>query len=264
MNDEVFKKSIQAPPLNTKMPMSKPGGLKTEAQMIIHTKIAHAIFYGRRADRKSKKPSIIGLALFAKNSKMIWDQAAIDDPYADNKLLEIESALDNAALVIRKCTETVDEIISGMNNISVVSDKSSNPISLPLTFTCPYGYMGARLLADFDSLMIKILTAAHMGLVFGNDKYNLERDAGRAIRHAFRISSGFRSSGASRDDFAANNQRAQDALKKNGSLDEDVLSGKKRAKVSPKIKRVEEVFGYMNNLHAGNLNLHTASSKVKK
>ncbi len=211
----------------------KPGGIRTEAQMTIHSRLAHAFFYGRK--RTENKQPITGLVRFGHNVKYIWDMAALDDPYADAKLLAIEESLSDAAAVIEKHTKIVDDLLDGMNNIQVVSEGSSSPIKLPLSFRTPYGYIAGRLLTDFDALMMKILSAVHMGLLFGDDRLHIERAPARKIRNAFRQSSGFKASAACRDDFAANNQRGRTAITRLGELDGDIIQGKRRAKISPKI-----------------------------
>lgn len=226
---------------NTKAPSSsigkkQPGQIKTEGQMTIHSKFAHAYFYGRLGTKD--KRAITGLVRFGHNVTYIWDMAATDDPYADKKLLEIETAIDDASKAIRENTEYMDELLSGMGNIVITNDMSVEPIKLPLSFRTPYGFMGARLLTDFDALMLKTLSALHVGLIVQDDMINIAHKRnfpGSKIRNAFRLSSTFKASGASRNDFASNNARAREALIRLGELDDDVLSGKRRPKFAPKI-----------------------------
>jgi hypothetical protein len=53
------------------------------------------------------------------------------------------------------------------------------------------------------------------------------------MRHLFKLAQ-FRASGATRDDFAANNARARAALEKLGQLPADVLQGLRRPQLGPR------------------------------
>lgn len=227
-------KSKSKPPSSTEK--KQPGQIRTEAQMTIHSRFAHAFFYGRLGTKQ--KAAITGLVRFGHNVKYIWDMAATDDPYADEKLLEIEAAINDASEAIREKAEYIDELLSDMGNIIITADSSVEPIKLPLSFRTPYGFMGARLLTDFDTLMLKTLSALHVGLLVQDDMNNIAykpRFPGSKIRNVFRLSSTFKASSASRDDFASNNARAREALVRLGKLDEDILSGKRRPKFVPRI-----------------------------
>lgn len=224
-----------------------PGSIHTGAQIKIHSRLAHSFFFGREAEvefvgekkkeRVVKKEGIVGLIKFGHNMKYIWDMAAADDPYADARLLDVEAALNKASEAVKAGIGQVDDLIGDLGNISIGDTRSTKPVDLPLSFRTPYGFLAARLLSDFDDLVLKVLAGMHMGFIMHDDMGLLYKRIGKKIRHAFHLSGNFRGSGTCRDDFAANNKKAQIALSRYGQLDDDILSGVRRAKISPRIER---------------------------
>ena len=226
-----------------------PGSIHTGAQITIHSRLAHSFFFGREAEvewvgenkrnqkRIVKKEGIVGLIKFGHNMKYIWDLSAKDDPYADARLLDVEAALSKAGDAVKAGLSQVDDLIGDLGNISIGDTKSNKPVSLPLSFRTPYGFLAARLLSDFDDLVLKALAGLHMGFIMHEDMGQVQQRIGKKIRHAFHLSGNFRGSGCSRDDFAANNAKAQSAVSRYGKLDGDILSGVRRAKISPRIDR---------------------------
>lgn len=223
-----------------------PGSVHTGAQIVIHSRLAHSFFFGREPEvelvgekkqRVVKKEGIVGLIKFGHNMKYVWDMAAADDPYADARLLDVEAAMNEASEMIKAGIAHVDDLIGDLGNISIGDTRSTKPVELPLSFRTPYGFLAARLLSEFDDLVLKVLAGMHMGFIMHDDMGQLYKKVGNKIRRAFHLSGNFRGSGACRDDFAANNQKAQVALSRYGKLDDDILSGVRRAKISPRIER---------------------------
>ncbi|MFK5892412.1 MAG: AcaB family transcriptional regulator, partial [Pseudomonadota bacterium] len=61
------------------------------------------------------------------------------------------------------------------------------------------------------------------------------RNSGKLIRNVFWESSRYRYTGVTRNDIAANNAVARNAIEKFGELPQDILEGTKRGKFAPKI-----------------------------
>jgi hypothetical protein len=53
------------------------------------------------------------------------------------------------------------------------------------------------------------------------------------------MSTQYRFTGVTRDDMAANNEKARSAIDKYGELPQDILEGRTRAKHAPKIRSIK-------------------------
>ncbi len=215
---------------------TRPGRMRTQGEIVLHTRVAHRLFYGRRRDDKAKIKSIIGLVRFSTNVNGIFECAANDDPWADAVLLKIEDRFTAANKLVKENIEVLEQLLDDMEGLSICLNESVKPITLPVEFRTVYGFMGARLLGQYDKLVRLGLVARHVGLVFADDWGRLVFAPGRKIREVFWLSSAYRYTGVTRNDVAANNEVARRAAAKYGELPQDVLKGLRRAKHAPVIR----------------------------
>lgn len=215
---------------------NRPGPMRTQGEIVLHTRAAHRLFYGRRRDDKAKIQPIIGLVRFSTNMNGIFECAANDDPWADAVLLKIEDRFAAANNLVRENIDVLEQLLDGMEGLSICLNESVRPITLPVEFRTVYGFMGARLLGQYDKLVRLALVARHVGLVFADDWGKLVGAPGRKIREVFWLSSTYRYTGVTRNDVAANNEVARRAAAKYGELPQDVLQGLRRAKHAPVIR----------------------------
>lgn len=211
----------------------RPGMLRTCGEILIHTRSAHRLFYGRRKDEKNGVKPITGLVRFAINMNQLSDLAAQDDPYADAVLLKVEHKLAEAERLIKDHVAALEELLSDMEGITISFHESTDPVSVPLEFKTTYGFLAARLLGQYDKLVRLAQSAMHVGLFFQEDWARIVRKSGSVIRNVFWTSSSYRYTGVKRDDIAANNAIARRAIDKYGELPQAILEGTKRAKYAP-------------------------------
>lgn len=222
----------------------RPGRLTTEGNITLHTRQAHKLFYGRRAEPQKKIFPVVGLVRFASNVGSIWAASEADDPYADLALIEIEHEFEDAEKVLAQYAKSLDDLLANeVDGINVSVMHSAKPVVLDLQFFSPWSYQGARLLAKYDKLVLKCLTAKHVGLMFDEDWERVVVRSGTRIRAMFQRSQFWRATGVTRNDIAANNQVAQRAeeiyakhLQQMLVMPDDVLRGEKRARMAPKVK----------------------------
>lgn len=215
---------------------NRPGPLRTQGEIVLHTRAAHRLFYGRRRDDKAKIKPIIGLVRFSTNVNGIFECAAHDDPWADAVLLKIEDRFAATNKLVKENIEVLDQLLDGMEGLNICCNESVKPVTLPVEFKTVYGFMGARLLGQYDKLVRLGLVARHVGLLFADDWGKLVGTPGRNIREVFWLSSTYRYTGVTRNDVAANNEVARRAAGKYGELPQDVLRGLRRAKHAPVIR----------------------------
>lgn len=223
----------------------RPGRLTTQGTITLQSRQAHRLFYGRRADKAAGQYPIVGLVRFAKLVGDIWNAAADDDPYADMVLLEIETAHEDAARAVADQITAVQALIAEqMEGIDVEIVHSIKPAKLDIQFYSPWAYRAAILLTRFDQLVLLCLTARKVGLMLDDDWDSVVVRCGTRIRHMFELSRRWLATGVTRDDIAANNQVAQRADAKYSEqqqmlvMVDDVVSGKTRAKLAPRIKQL--------------------------
>ncbi len=216
---------------------SKPGITRTTGTFTCHTHLAHQLFVGRQSDSKNNISAIIGLLQFSSRINTIFELAREDDPYADDRLLKIEQALEAAETYIDEQRVMVKVLLGDGDNVKIEPSISVKPLEHTIEFKTRFAHFGMKLVSSFDKLVQLSLAATHTDRMFDDDWKRCVPASARKIRHAFAVSDHFRASGATRNDFAANNQRAQQALKKYGELEPAVLAGTTRAKRAPKIRQ---------------------------
>ncbi|MEE9494427.1 MAG: TIGR03761 family integrating conjugative element protein [Gammaproteobacteria bacterium] len=214
--------------------VKRPGHTVTEAEITLHTRLAHRLFYGRR--RAENVEPIIGLVRFVSNTNAMCETSRQDDPYADAQLLKIEAAMDKLDHSMKEELEDIQTLLhpSEERRVVVKSLGSVAPATFRLSFQHTYGFRAADLLGLYDELVNSALAAQHVGRFFQDDWNRVIGTTSRHMRHAFFLSGGYRFSGAKRDDFAANNANARRALDKFGELPAEVLSGKRRPLWAPR------------------------------
>ena len=233
--DSEFKDDLQTTsPVQTESQAKSPGSVRTKGMITVHTKAAHRLVHGRRKTKEAEH--IIGLLQFSSKVNIIYSAAEGDDPYADMRLNNIYEAIIETRKIIEENSRHLINLLGKDDNIEIFPSTSIEPMKVPLEFRTPFGYLGAQLISSFDSLLLKALAARHSALIFDDDWKTFVNYPARKIRHCFILADGFKLSGASRDDFAANNARATEALNKYGDLPEDVLKGTNRCPLAPKIK----------------------------
>lgn len=127
---------------------SSPGRLKTKGSVVIHTRSAHDLFYGRRGDRESGVNQIVGLTLFATNANNLSLLCKRDDPYAEAALIKIENLLDDIQKDLSNKIAHLNSILDNMGGVTIDFHESEDPITIPLEFGTPYGYIAARCLSQ--------------------------------------------------------------------------------------------------------------------
>ncbi|MEW8139473.1 MAG: PFL_4669 family integrating conjugative element protein [Candidatus Thiodiazotropha endolucinida] len=213
----------------------RPGMLRTRGELVLHTRSAHRLFYGRRRDDKKNQKPIIGLIRFALNMSQICDLAAEDDPYADAVLLKVENKLEECKSKVMQHVKELEDLLSDTDGISIKVYDSVEPVILPLEFKTTYGFLAARILSQYDKLVRLAQSARHVGLFFQEDWARVVRSTGSSIRNVFFLSTSYRYTGVRRDDIAANNKVARRAIDKYGELPPIILKGTKRARYAPAI-----------------------------
>lgn len=212
------------------------GSLRSAMSLTLHTHHASRIWHGRAA--AERRPAIVGLNGFVSVMNKMKRGSEQDDPYSDWWMLRIEDKLEQTKTTLQALREQVDQALSGVPAaLSLGENLNVQPVKLPLFVNAQLGFAAVYLLADYDDIARKLILAHHTALI---DRSTLERwlhDGAHALRSLFSLAQQYRYSGTTRDDFAAKNAAARQAIEKYGELPQDVLEGTRRSRFAPPIVR---------------------------
>lgn len=217
---------------------ARPGVLRTEVWLTLHTRQAQLLIQGRPAARN--KPTIIGLLGFADRLRLIWDGARADDPWADWWLIKVCDALEATRQLIGKWRRDMDNLLAlQVAGMQVSLAESTRPHRTRLAFANPYAYQGAQLLSEYDALVCRALTASHIGRLDNITRHELLIGCARRLRATFMIPQGYRYTGVDRQALQEGNGRIRTACWTMGEVPEAILSGKHQAPQVPRKSRAQ-------------------------
>lgn len=223
----------------------RPKGLEMKAMMTVHTNLALQMWQGREQDIEQNVRPIIGVTRFASGMAHIWNESARDNPMADWILLITEERHQVATEVIDQNLASLREILEEQEFFDDIESATNiRPVVLPLNFHCPWGYKAAAMLKKFDDVVRLSLTATHLGLVSSRDWEVLVRESARRMRGFLGVvamdlrvhleRSWFSKRGNKK--LAAAKQEIRKLGKKFPFIPKDVMSGERRATLSPSIQ----------------------------
>jgi integrating conjugative element protein (TIGR03761 family) len=216
------------------------GSLRSSVNLTLHTHHASRLWFGRQ--RTDDKPGMIGMSGFSNLLSRINRGATLDDPYSDWFLIQIEDKLVQSEQEMKAIDEKLDTVMAALPKMLTVGENLSvQPATFDLFMTTPLAFKGVYLLTAYDELVRRVLLAGHVGLIDSHSKGQWLDEGAAILRRLYGLAQKYKGySGASRDDFAANNARAQNAREMYafaGEIPQDVLEGTRRAAFAPQITR---------------------------
>lgn len=215
------------------MAVDRLGALRSKIDLTLHTHHAARIWKGRGVE--TGRPQIIGMRQFLLICGAIKQNAAKDDPYADHWLLQLDAKLAETRTQLDQRLKELDNLLAQLPpELDVEENLNQQPLKVPVYTGGQHGWLALRLLIDFDRFVRRVMLAHHIALIGRRQMEEYVRVGGHLLRSLCASTQkypGF--SGATRDDFAANNAKARDAIEKFGALPDDVLTGKRRSEFAP-------------------------------
>ncbi|WP_223509943.1 PFL_4669 family integrating conjugative element protein [Pseudomonas sp. BF-RE-29] len=212
------------------------GSLRSSITLTLHTHHAARIWQGRTA-REGAHP-IMGMAGYISVTNLIKQTSAHDDPYADWAMLQLEEKLLQAKAGMLELTQQLDRVKQDLPpQIDMSDNLNIHPVTLPLYIGSQLGFLAVYLLTDYDTLVRRTLLAHHTALIGRVDLEAWIDDGAHLLRSLFGLAQRFRHAGVTRDDMAANNARACEAIDKFGLPPQDILQGLRRSQFAPPIIR---------------------------
>lgn len=216
----------------------KPGRLKGEVHLTLHTAYAQKLFLGFRPDKRS-----INLLQFGGRMTQIWDASERDDPYADWYLLKVYDLLMKLQKQLSGEIKEYQAKLKEANqlaNLTINPFESQQPVIESLWFRTQYGYMAASLIAHFDELMRTILTANRVGILLDKPEKDIRQFWLDELLALFRLPFKWKPLPVTRADFKSDNDQAKIAQEKMGQLPEPILLLTLRSPFAPAIKPITE------------------------
>ncbi|WP_031319834.1 PFL_4669 family integrating conjugative element protein [Pseudomonas tolaasii] len=218
------------------------GSLRSDVKLTLHTHHAARIWMGR--PKNDLKVGIIGLSGFCTVVNRMSRGAQQDDPYSDWWMIQLEEKINVSKEALKTIEERLDLAMASLPPaISISENLSIQPVSLPLYIANPLGFQAVYLLTNYDEIVRRILLAQHVGLVGRHDMEAWIDEGAAVLRRLFGLAQIYKYSGAARDDFAANNAKAEAARKmyeRYGEMPQDILEGTRRSNFAPPIIRGQQ------------------------
>lgn len=208
-------------------------GAKQDIEIELATRPALRLWQGR--EKTPKRHGILGLPGFCKVVRGIEQAVRDDDPYADYHYHRIEQAIDDLTFdldsELKDIQSFIDENIPPAMRLPDIGSK--NPVVVPIRFASRLGFQLVYQLLKVDQIVLKVLLANHIGLLPNKDKFETLARVEKRVRSVLHMVFSYRHIGVTRDDMAANNQKAQKAKELMGELEIGYLEGTLRSDNAP-------------------------------
>ena len=208
-------------------------GAKQDIEIELATRPALRLWQGR--EKTQKRHGILGLPGFCKIVRGIEQAVREDDPYADYHYHCIEQAIDDLTFdldsELKDIQSFIDENIPPAMRLPDIGSK--NPVVVPIRFASRLGFQLVYQLLKVDQIVLKVLLANHIGLLPNKEKFETLARVEKRVRSVLHMVFSYRHTGVTRDDMAANNQKAQKAKELMGDLEVGYLEGTTRSDNAP-------------------------------
>lgn len=205
----------------------------TDIQIELATRPALRIWEGR--EKTPQRHGILGIPGFCKFMKGIELAIREDDPYADFHYLKIEEAISNLSFDLDSELKDIELFMKERTPaaMKLPSIGSKSPVVVPVRFASQVGFKLVYELLKLDQIVLKVLLTNHIGLLANKEKFDALDRLERKARAVINLVYAFRYTGVTRDDMAANNQKAVQAKGLMGDLESGYLDGSVRSLSAP-------------------------------
>ena len=211
--------------------VSQPGPLHGSVTLVLHTVAAQMLLGGRK--RTSTRAGILGLFGFARAARVIWHAAERCDPYAAWWLRGVEDAIEDASKTLQRVADQISVQEQLDDAFLIAPGTSTLPCTIALRFSAPHAFLGARLLARYDTVIRTILSARYACCVTPRESRRALYWVGRRVRGAYARVLGFASTGITLGQVRAANHPLPPAAQSMGSLPTAIIDGSRRPRYLP-------------------------------
>lgn len=209
------------------------------------TRPALRLWEGR--EKTDDRYGILGLPGFCSRVRSIEQAIREDDPYADYHFSRIEEGIDHLSEDLEEELKDIKAYIA--ENVPTAMRlpdvASKNPAVVPIRFASRLGFQLVYQLLKVDQIVLNVLLANHIGLLPNKEKFQTIARVEKRVRGVLHLVYKYQHTSVTRDDMAANNQRAQKAKESMGDLEAGYLDGSTRSDNAPALpaKRLQTLGG---------------------
>lgn len=215
---------------NQVSPIVGEGNIK----LTLHTKSAINIWNGRA--KTDTKYGLMGLPGFSSKMRILENAIKKDDPYAYYHYSVVQDAIAATSEQLDVLDRDIDAILALVPKALTVPDVSARkPMEFDILFASHLGFKAMYQLIKVDNIVMKILKAKHVALISTKEKVQYCNMAESKMRALFNVCYQYHFCDVTRDDMAANNQKAQLAISKMGELEEGYLTGETQVPNAPRL-----------------------------
>lgn len=204
-----------------------------DIEIELATRPALRLWQGR--EKTDTRHGILGLPGFCSRVRSLEQAIREDDPYADFHFAEIEKGIEDLSEDLDAELNDIETFLT--ENVPpamrLPDVASKNPVVVPVRFASRLGFQVVYQLLKVDQIVLKILLASHIGLLPTKVKFQTLARVEKRVRGVLHLVYRYRHVGVTRDDMAANNQRAQKAIEQMGHLEQGYLEGSIRSDNAP-------------------------------
>ncbi len=202
----------------------------------LSTYSAIRLYHGR--PKSNNKSGIMGVPGFSSHMSSIEQAIRNDDPYADHHFMIIEKAIDDLRVDFENTYTEIDDFVKkNTKGMDLKKSVSTDPSIAPVKLASRMGYKLLFQVMKADETVLKVLQANHIGLLSNEKKFKTIAHIERAVRSVVHLVFSYKFTGVTRDDIAANNQKAIKARGLMGELEQEILKGEKRSAEAPALPK---------------------------
>lgn len=237
------------------VPKPKAGALRSALNVALNTHYAIGLWQGRATERLNKENKenkehdeastsarqrglIVSMPGFIHKTGRINQDSLKDNPYADQKMLELETLIMSATAKMQDDLAELKQTMAILPAQVTISDiNCSSPLNIGVYSETPLGYRCVWLLVGFDQLVMQAFQAFHYGFISRQQRDRSLKRGGHLLRQIYGVAQKYRWVPVSRRDIAAQNEQAVAAMHRLGAVDDAVLLGTKRSSFSPPLNK---------------------------
>jgi len=218
----------------------KIGKLQSKISAKVHTKQAAQLIQGHKivsGDKASQNYKAMGLYSFSTRSAILEAAIKKDDPYADLVFYYIHEEVNVTRQELKeKITYFKNWIKDSIpKSLEITEVTNIKPVEMDFKFNSAMAFQVMYLILELDEYFRLIKLAQHIALIDTAQANKTIQDNRRNVRRIMNMVSQYKHTDVTRNDIAANNQRAQKAAQVMPSIEltEDILGGTKRSTLAP-------------------------------
>ncbi|MDC0434452.1 TIGR03761 family integrating conjugative element protein [bacterium] len=202
--------------------------VKVPFKLELQTEKTQKVWNGKRPEAKDEggHRGYPGVKHFVTSVGKVCRKAQMSDPYALQSLLNIEQQMADMNEDIEQSIAKVEAVLNSNRENGIkfhdVPGRHFKPATYPIVARNQYSLTAATLVGKYDRAVRYALTARAFNLISRKEYGTVHRKAGAFVKLTL-MSFIYKPSGTTVNDFLNENEKAQDAVQKYGTIDDVVL-----------------------------------------